>query len=111
MLTKTQWLALNATADDFEDLEQIYRSINLELCPQESSPTNSCYWRDAKDRVPLAEIADCIRSLVDQGLLTVRMTDGGGPHDSHDLSYLWKGWFQMTPDGRTLVETSASQWA
>ena len=28
-LTKTQWLVLNATADDFEDLERIYRSICL----------------------------------------------------------------------------------
>ena len=30
-LTKTQWLILNATADDFEDLEQIYRSICLDF--------------------------------------------------------------------------------
>ncbi len=111
VLTKTQWLVLNATADDFEDLERIYRSLNLEFCAQESAAANSSYWRDANDKVPLAEIAECIRSLVTQGLLTVKMTEGGGPPSTHDLSYLWNGWFQMTTEGRALVESSASQWA
>lgn len=110
MLTKTQWLVLNATSDDFEDFENIYISINMEFCTQESSSSYSFCWRDANDRVSLAEIAECIRSLVAQGLLTVRMTDGGGPSDMHDLSYIWNGWFQMTPEGRALVESSASQW-
>jgi hypothetical protein len=106
VLTKTQWLVLNATADDSEDLEQIYRAINLEFCAQESSP----YWRDAKDQVPLAEIAECIRGLVAQGLLAVRIADGGGQPDMHDLSYVWNGWFQMTPEGRALVASSAPRW-
>lgn len=109
VLTKTQWLVLNSTADDFEDLEQIYRSINLEFCPQESGA--SLHWRDAKDRVSLADIADCIRDLVDQGLLTARMVDTGSPPDRHDLTYVWKAWFQMTPEARALVESAASQWA
>jgi hypothetical protein len=111
VLTKTQWLVLNATADDLEDLEKIYRSINLEFCPQDSGDSDSFYWRDVKDRVPLADIADCIRGLVDQGLLTARMPDTGGPPDRHDLSYIWRAWFQMTPEARALVESSASEWA
>jgi hypothetical protein len=110
-LTKTQWLVLNATADDFEDLEQIYRSINLAFCPQESGVVAAPSWRDAEDRIPLAEIAECIREMVDQGRLTARMSDGGGRPDMRDLSYVWKGWFQMTPEARELVEASASQWA
>ena len=111
MLTETQWLVLNATADDFEDLEQIYRSINLEFCPQEDAVSTSVCWSDAKNRVPLADIADCIRSLFGQGLLTARMADTGGPPDTNDPSYVWRAWFQMTPEARALVESSASQWA
>jgi hypothetical protein len=108
-LTRTQWLVLNSTADDFEDLERIYRSISLEQSFEGhdgSSPDFLC-WRDAKGAPSLAEIADCIRSLVAQGLLTIRMPDTGAPPDSQsDLSYVWKGWFQMTPEARILVESS-----
>lgn len=111
MLTKTQWLVLNATADDFEDLEQIYRSINLEFRSQEDEVPTSFYWSDAKDRVPLSEIADCIRILLGQGLLTARMADTGGPPDMNDPSCIWRAWFQMTPEARSLVESSASQSA
>lgn len=109
MLSKTQWLVLNATADDFEDLERIYRSINLEFVDQDGRDAGS-FWRDAKDQVPLAEIAECILHLVAHGLLTVRMPESGDAPDKDDLSYLWNGWFQVTPEGKEEVESSASQW-
>jgi hypothetical protein len=110
-LSKPQWLVLNATADDFEDLEHIYRSINLEFCPEQSGPSDSYHWTDAKDRVPLGEIIECIRGLVDQNLIIVRLTELSAPINKNDLSYLWRGWFQMTPAARQLLESSASQWA
>jgi hypothetical protein len=113
VLTKTQWKVLNATADDYEDLEQIYKSICLEFSSDRYDPSdpNSFYWRAAADRVLLAEIADCIRSLVDQRLLTVRMTESGGPPSSYsDLSYVWKGWFQMTAQAREMAKLFATQF-
>jgi hypothetical protein len=107
-LTRTQWLVLNATADDFEDLERIYRSLSLEFSPGKYDPSDpsSFYWREAKDCVPLAEIADCVRDLVDRGLLSVKLQDEcGTSYTRTDPSYVWRGWFQMTPYARTLVES------
>ncbi len=112
-LAKAQWLILNATADDYEDLEQIYRSICLEFSSERYKPSDptSFYWRQAKDPVALSEIVDNLRLLVNDGLLAVKMADSGVlPDTSNDLSYLWQGWFRVTPKGRAILAASESQW-
>jgi hypothetical protein len=110
-LNKTQWLILNATADDYEDLEQIYRAICLEFSPERYNPLDptSFYWREAKDRVPLSEIVDNLRSLANGDLLAVRSADGSVPAGTtNDVSYLWQSWFRITPKGREIL--ASSEW-
>jgi hypothetical protein len=101
-LTKMQWLILNATADDFENLENIYRSICLEFSAEKFDPTDpkAFYWREAEDAVPLSEIVEAIRVLVDRRLLSVRLPQDNAALPSSDLSYLWSGWFGITGLGR-----------
>ncbi|GEM_PF-4451467 len=126
-ITQDQWLILNAMADDYENLEQIYRLICLEVSPEGYNPSdpNSFYWREAKDRVPLSDIVDNLLLLVKEGLLSVRMEDGRVPSDTkndlsylwrgwfkitpNDLSYLWRGWFKITPNGRKVLVSSEFQ--
>jgi hypothetical protein len=102
-LNKVQRLILDAAADDFEDLEQIYRSICLEFSPERYDPSdpNAFYWREPADRVRLEEVVDNLKALVDRRLLCVRLPDSDAPPDtSSDLTYLWRGWFGLTPEGR-----------
>lgn len=111
-ITTTQWRVLNATADDFENLEQIYRSLCLEFSSEnyEASDRRMFYWRESADAVPLVEIVDAIRSLVDKGLLSVRLPQGDSfTIRSNDLSYLWRGWFTMTDAGRALLGQSPGE--
>jgi hypothetical protein len=105
-LDKTAWEILNATADDCENLEQIYLQISFELLP--SGDSQSAYLYRPAPRAPsLSEIADQIRKLVREGLLQVEMNDKGRPPGKRqDLSYVWRAWFGMTGLGRTLWESS-----
>jgi hypothetical protein len=89
-LDRIAWEVLNATADDCENLEEIAGQI-----------------ADASVPARLSEIADQIRHLVTTGLLTVVMDDNGNPwKDPNDLSYVWRGWFRMTPTGRQAWQAS-----
>lgn len=90
-VSATEWAVLNATADDVEDLEQIYRSVHLH------SPT--------APRLP--EVADAVRSLVEKGLLAAQMGEAGGSPAPDDLSSVWKARFALTPPGRAAWESSA----
>ena len=105
-LSKTQWLILNATADDFEDLEQIYRSICLEFSAEryDRSDPKAFYWREGADAVPLSEIVDALRFLIDHDMLSARLPEGDivAPL-SNELSYLWRAWFGITAAGRTAL--------
>jgi hypothetical protein len=99
---KIRRLILEATSDDFEDLEQIYRSICLEFSPEryDLADPNAFYWRESADRIRLGDLIDNLKALVDEGLLRVRVPDSDEPPDtSGDLSYLWRGWFGLTPQG------------
>lgn len=107
--TKTQWLVLNTTADDFEDLEQIYRSISLEFSAERYDPSDpeSFYWREGADAVPFSEIVEALRFLVDQKMLSARLSNGDPVvHPDSDLSYLWRAWFGITDAGRTALSSS-----
>ena len=83
-LTPTEWEVLNATADDPENLEQIFRMV-----------------RDSSPSIPLSEVADAVLTLVEKGLLAARGEEGGQPMLlTTDLGYVWRAWFAMTPRGR-----------
>ena len=56
-LEKTKWLILNATTDDYEDLEQLYRSICFEFSSEFYNP--SAVWTRA-------DFGDGGYSLIDQ---------------------------------------------
>jgi hypothetical protein len=93
-LSEIEWLILDATADDWENLEQIHRSVTADYRPATTPPS-------------LEEIADGIRSLVHNGLLTGRWGENGAPvQETEDLSYVWRAWFNMTPRGRAAWASS-----
>ena len=108
-LDKTAWDILNATADDCENLEQIYRQLCFERTPDTSGRDDP----DAYDFHPvrgapmLHEIADWIRELVDAELLTAVMDEEGRPIVKPvDLGYVWRAWFRMTAEGERVWESS-----
>ncbi len=97
VLTKTDWEILNATADDWENLEQILALINA----QPGTGNGAC------NSGSLQETADSICNLVENGLLEVHLEDGSfvAPQGS-DRSFVWRGWFRMTPAGIALWQES-----
>ncbi|GAB6187999.1 hypothetical protein JCM17478_35010 [Thermopirellula anaerolimosa] len=111
-LDRIQRRILNAAADDYEDLEQIYRSISLTFSSHNYRPSdpNAFYWREAEDAVPLSEIIEGIRVLVESGLLSVRLPESRTyAPTSQDVSYLWRGWFRITEKGRIALEANRGE--
>ena len=54
----------------------------------------------------LAEIAERLRQLVDTGLVAIAGDENGNPwNDRNDLSYVWRGWFGMTPQGKEIWQS------
>jgi hypothetical protein len=108
-LDEIDWEILNATADDWEDLEQIFLAVCFEVITsgEEGTPGTGCYYRRVRRAVLLPEIADRIRSLVDCDLLSAVDEENGRPvTNKDDLSYVWHAWFRMTPQGRDLWASS-----
>jgi hypothetical protein len=108
-LDQTDWEILDATADDWENLEQIYLAVCFEVVDLRSDtpPRTDLLLRRARPEILLREIADRTRGLVERGLLTAINEDDGRPvTDRGDPSYVWKAWFRMTPEGKRLWEAS-----
>ena len=107
-LDKTAWEILNATADDSENLEQIYRQVCCDFVELDNGKNSTVYKHRPVASAPhLDEIASHVRDLVEQGLLAVQMDENGSPWpDGADLSFVWRGWFAMTPQGRSVWESS-----
>ncbi|HEV3257443.1 MAG TPA: hypothetical protein VG013_11220 [Gemmataceae bacterium] len=108
-LDKTDWEILDATADDCENLEQIYLSVCFEFfCDSQGHGEQAAKsYRRRQRTVSLSEIADRVRSLVDRRLLKPVMDEDGGPVTNlEDLRYVWRAWFSMTPEGRNTWEAS-----
>jgi hypothetical protein len=99
-LDKTDWEILNATADDCENLEQIYRTMSFEPNVDGAEiPTG--YQHSLKGAPLLCDIADRVKRLIECGLLSIVMDENGQAlNDLNDLSYVWRAWFAMTPQGR-----------
>jgi hypothetical protein len=108
-LSKNAWEILNATADDCENLEQIYHQIHEHLVtPDLPSERGVGHSQIAAETPLLAEIADNIRELVEHGLLEVVVNgDGNRQPNVNDLSFVWRAWFRMTSQGREAWERSA----
>jgi hypothetical protein len=107
-LDKTAWEILNATADDCENLEGIYRQVCYELINTFGSMDTCAYvYRPLEGAPSLSELADRLCQLVEQGLLAVAIDEKGRPRQSSDdRSYVWREWFSMTPQGRSVWESS-----
>jgi len=99
-LARNDWEILNATADDWENLEQIYHLVCFEFS-SENYENGGYYLRSIRGAPLLDEIADRIEKLVQAGLLEVQR-DGS----TADKSYVWRAWFRMTSEGKRLWETS-----
>jgi len=100
-ISKTDWEILNITADDSDSLEQIYLGVCFEIVQNDGvdSPLQPLYRRVRP--VLLEEIASRVCQLVDKGLLKPDRDENGQQLNSlHDLSYVWRAWFSMTPEGR-----------
>ena len=88
-LDKTAWEILNATADDCENLEQIYRQVCHELVETCDSQVKAIHdYRPIKGAPLLSEDADRIRKLVERGLLAVVMDEGGRPWQDRGEFYI-----------------------
>jgi hypothetical protein len=107
-IDRTAWAILNATADDAENLEQIYRQVSFELLPAAPGGSSATYcYRPVAGAPLLHEIAEGVRQLVGRGLLEVARDESDGPPpEAGDLSYVWRAWFRMTPAGRRVWESS-----
>src|SRR5438876_5214786 len=108
-LDKTAWEVLNATADDWENLEQIYREVCFEFSSEnyEGRDQGAYYYRPAKGAPLLSELAERLCDLAEAGLLAVRLGDSGSPvTDLNDRSYVWRAWFTMTLEGREVWAAS-----
>jgi hypothetical protein len=108
-LDRTDWEILDATADDWESLEQIFLLVCFEYRDADSTVAahSGGTYRRVQNAVLLEEIADRVRNLVDKGLLASRQgEDGRAVTNQDDLSYVWKAWFRMSPQGKELWESS-----
>lgn len=108
-LDKTAWEILNATADDWENLEQIYQMVCFDFSAENyaEAEKGAYYMRPAQEAPLLEEIADRIGELVECGLLEARTGKGDqSVTDLSDRSYVWRAWFRMTPLGRSAWTSS-----
>lgn len=107
-LDQTAWEVLNATADDWENLEQIYQMVCFEVVAL-SGAGAAHQLRPCPGAPGLADIAEHVRELISLGLLEAREEEGGPVSGSDDGGHVWRAWFRMSPAGREAW--SRSEWA
>jgi hypothetical protein len=108
-LDKTAWEILNATADDWENLEQIYLLVCFDFSGENyaEQETGAYYLRPTQGAPALEELADRICQLVESGLLEAHLGEGNPAMlDVNDRSYVWRAWFRMTPNGKSIWASS-----
>jgi hypothetical protein len=109
VIDKTDWEILNATADDWENLEQLYRLMSFEESADNGGlqGAQADFLRTVKGAATLEDIANHVRGLVETGLLEARLEPSHrSAADVNDLSFVWRGWFTMTPQGRSVWTAS-----
>jgi hypothetical protein len=108
-LQRIDWEILDSTADDWENLEQIFFSVCFEVVRLEAEPQcePAHALRRVQEAVLLSEIADRIATLTEGGLLAARHEESGVPvSDLTDRSFVWRAWFRMTPSGKAAWDSS-----
>jgi hypothetical protein len=107
-LDKIDFDILNVTADDCENLEQIYLGVCYDVLPGDgANGADTHSYRPVTGAPLLTEVADRVRQLVERGLLKIVMNEEGRPWQArNDLSYVWRAWFSMTPQGHSAWEAS-----
>jgi hypothetical protein len=110
-LDRLAWEVLDATADDWENLQQIFFAVCCEV--PDAIPQEQYGLVYAPKHVPrLREVADQVVRLVEAGLLEAREEDRDAPvSDLSDRSYVWRAWFAMTPKGRAVWGATAAAYA
>ncbi len=106
-LTKLDWEILNATADDRENLEQVFLAVCFEVVDDGpgQDPVHPRLRRVST--TPLEEIASRVHDLVARGLLAGVAEDRNlATPAPADASFVWRAWFGMTPAGRQAWEAS-----
>lgn len=106
-ISKTEMLVLNATSDDYENLEQICRSLALDFSPENFNFLNSNYFhqRETIDALLLTEVENAIKELVNKGLLEGRTEKGTPIEIPIEPSLVWRGWFRASEIGLRLLKT------
>ena len=100
-LSSIERLVLDAASDDFESLENVYRSISLEFSAKNYKQSDpKAFYLHAP---LLAEIADAIKKLTVEGLLEARAEDGAPPNPLEDSAFVWLAWFRTTKEGLELA--------
>jgi hypothetical protein len=104
-IDKVDWEILNATADDWENLEQIYRAVCFEICPEKSGEAGheDYLLRPVRGAPTLEELADRIHKLVADNLLIPRFAENEDPPHHHDVL---RAWFVMSSHGRKIWSSS-----
>jgi hypothetical protein len=108
-LERIDWEILDSTADDWENLEQIFLSDCFEAVRVDAAPRrhNALALNRVQEAVLLSEIADRIASLTEAGMLAARHEESGAPVSNlTDRSYVWRAWFRMTPAGKAAWDSS-----
>jgi len=110
-IDKLAWDILNATADDWENLEQLYQLICFDFSADayEERERGAYYLRPSPGAPSLETLADRVIDLVEAGFLATRQESSGEPvADLCDRRYVWRAWFQMTAVGRSAWASSVS---
>lgn len=107
-LDRTAWEVLDATADDWENLQQIFFAVCCEV--PDAIPKEQYGPVYVPKHLPrLREVADEVVRLVEAGLLEAREEDVDAPvSDLTDRSYVWRAWFAMTMKGRAAWRGAAA---
>lgn len=95
-LSQLETRVLDAMADDWEELEQIYISLSYELIDSEGASTlrPSYTFRRRQNALRLTDIANALRALLDKGKIVGRTENGDYVRDARDLSMIWRSWFR-----------------
>jgi len=91
MLDSLTWHVMDATADDWESLEQILP-----------------YVRETQGPAEAVAVAEAIARLMVEGLLEEMQHASVSPHAvvSNSIEY----WFRMTPRGRAIWDAEGEHW-
>jgi hypothetical protein len=98
---------LNSACDDWENLEQIYRSIVFEFFEENYDPNDAqtYYWRDRQTGLTLASIIGCVVKLVETRMLDAR-TENGEETIVVNIANIAEVWLKSSSSGMEYLRAS-----